>query len=159
MRTRRWAALAAGLWTGVILSSLAHGEEPSRVEGRWLVEKRDAIVLIEPKGNELVGRLVWVKDRDGVEGAERLDMKNPQPDLRSRHVLGLVILTGLPLAPDAGGTYRGGQIYNPKTGRTIPVRRMQLESSDLLKLRVGTALLGKTTRWTRVDSDAPPESK
>jgi uncharacterized protein (DUF2147 family) len=131
----------------------------SGVEGKWLVEKRDAIVLIEPKGDGLVGRLVWVKDRDGIEGTERLDMKNPQPDLRSQHVLGLVILTGLPLAPDESGAYRGGRIYNPKTGRTIPVRRMQLESSDLLKLRVGTAFIGKTTRWTRVDADSPPESR
>jgi uncharacterized protein (DUF2147 family) len=141
----------AGL--GSFLSGCGAEEHPAsaapEITGRWLVEKRDAIVLVEPRGHELVGRIVWVKDRDGIKGEERLDSKNPRPELRSRKVLGLEILTGLPLVPDKGGTHRGGRIYNPKTGKSYPVR-IRMESPGRLKLRVGSSLLGQTTRWTRV---------
>lgn len=122
----------------------------SQIAGRWLVEKRDAIVLIEPRGDELTGRIVWVEDKDGVKGEERLDSKNPRPDLRSKKVLGLEILSGLS-ASGQGGTYGGGRIYDPKTGKSYSVK-VRLESPDRLKLRVGGSLIGRTTRWTRADS-------
>lgn len=152
MRTFLAAALALSLCGASIGLAQDSGDEPS-LEGRWLVQKQDAVVLIEPSGSELVGKLVWVKDRDGIKGTERLDLKNPEPDLRSRHVLGMVILTGLPLEPDEGGVYRGGRIYNPKTGRHMPIR-VQLEAPGLLRVRVGNEFLHQTTHWTRVDADS-----
>ena len=132
---------------------LAGEADGSSIEGRWLTEKRDGVLQIERKGSELEGRLVWIKDRDGVKGTERLDFKNPDPELRNRHVLGLTILTGLPATPDASGYYRG-RVYNPKSGKMIPIR-MQLETPDRIKARVGTSFMHKTIRWTRVTSTEP----
>jgi uncharacterized protein (DUF2147 family) len=149
------AAFVCCLW----LASSAWFSAPqarsnSSIAGQWLTEKRDGILLIEPRRDELVGKLVWVKDRDGIKGTERLDAKNPNPDLRSRQVLGLVILTGVPLSPDENGQFRGGRIYNPKSGKMIPIR-LELESADVIKARVGTSVLHKTIRWTRVTGDSP----
>lgn len=120
----------------------------SGMAGRWLVEKKDAIVLVEAKGGQISGRVVWARDRDGIKGDERLDTKNPKPGLRARKVLGLEILSGLSLTPDGNGWYRGGRIYNPKTGKTYPVK-VKPESPDRLRLRVGGSILGQTTFWTR----------
>ena len=148
-RGRRLAiATLAVLLVGLAVAGGAWSSE-SEVTGRWLVEKKDAIVLVEGEGASLVGRVVWAKDRDGVKGDERLDTKNPRPGLRSRKVLGLEILTGLPTRHDEGGWYRGGRIYNPKTGKSYPVR-VRRESPDRLRLRVGSRVLGQTTYWTRV---------
>jgi len=152
MKLPRAALVSGGILLAVGLA-VAQGPEDATIEGRWLVQKQDGIVLIESSGSELVGKLVWVKDRDGIKGTERLDARNPQPELRSRHVLGMVILTGLPLEPDASGVYRGGRIYNPKTGRLMPIR-VQLEAPDRLRVRVGNRVLHQTTHWTRVDSDS-----
>ncbi len=117
--------------------------------GRWMVEKKDAIVEIEVRGDEYVGTIVWAKDRDGIRGDERLDVKNPEPELRDRKVLGSDILTGLPTTPADDGWYGKGRVYNPKTGKTYPVK-LRLESADVLRLRVGGKIVGQTTRWTRV---------
>jgi uncharacterized protein (DUF2147 family) len=124
--------------------------EGADISGRWMVEKKDAIIVIEPRGAGLAGRVDWAKDRDGIPGDERLDTKNPSPELRTRKVLGLDILTGLPAAPDDEGWYRRGRIYNPKTGKSYPVR-VRRESADRLRLRVGGSVVGQTTYWTRVD--------
>jgi uncharacterized protein (DUF2147 family) len=148
-RTRVGAILARitlGAWLGVAGgASAAPGAE---IEGRWLVEKRDAIILVEPRGGEIVGRVVWAKDRDGIRGEERLDFKNPRPELRSRKVLGLETLTGIPLTPGADGWHGRGRIYNPKTGKSYPVK-IRLDAPDRLRLRVGSGVLGQSTYWTR----------
>ena len=122
-------------------------QDSAGVLGRWLVEKKDAIIEIESRGDELVGRIVWAKDRDGIRGDERLDVKNPDLELRNRKVLGSDVLTGVPATPQ-DGWYGRGRIYNPKTGKSYPVK-LRLESPDVLRLRVGSKLLGQTTRWTR----------
>lgn len=124
-------------------------EEQTEILGRWMVEKKDAIVEIEDRGGKLAGKIVWAKDRDGIKGDERLDAKNPEPDLRSRKVLGSDILTGVPTTPKDGWFGRG-RIYNPKTGKSYDVK-LKLESPDRLRLRVGGKILGHTTRWTRVE--------
>jgi len=126
----------------------AQADPSTDLEGRWRVEKKDAIVLVEQRDGGIAGKVVWAKDRDGIKGDERLDTKNPRPELRSRKVLGLDILTGLPAAPDGEGWYRGGRIYNPKTGKSYPVR-VRRDSPDRLRLRVGGSVVGQTTYWTR----------
>ena len=134
---------------GLALAGMASPSPDADITGRWLVEKKDAIVLVEPRAASIVGRIVWAKDRDGIKGDERLDTRNPKPELRSRKVLGLDVLTGLSSTPGEGGWYRGGRIYNPKTGKSYPVR-VRRDSSDRLRLRVGSKVLGQTTYWTRV---------
>ena len=138
-------AALAGRSTG---TSGAH--DASAITGRWLVEKRDAIIHVEPQGAHFVGRVVWAKERDGIKAEDRLDTKNPDPDLRSRKVLGLDVLTGIPTTPDEEGWYGKGRIYNPKTGKSYPVK-LRLEAPDRLRLRVGGSVIGQTTRWTRAE--------
>jgi uncharacterized protein (DUF2147 family) len=139
----------------VVVGALLAGALPARAQehhdaivGRWMVEKKDAIIEIEERGNQLAGRIVWAKDRDGIRGEDRLDVKNPSPEMRERKVLGSEVLSGVPATPK-DGWYGKGRIYNPKTGKTYPVK-LRLESADLLRLRVGGKVIGQTTRWTRV---------
>ena len=148
-----WAVLVAVAFVPAAIAA----DEPaptagdaSAITGRWMVEKRDAIVEVERHGDRYVGTIVWAKDRDGIKGDERLDVKNPNPELRSRKVLGSPILTDLPATPH-DGWYGKGRIYNPKTGKTYPVK-LRLEAPDRLRLRVGGKIIGQTTRWTRSKS-------
>jgi uncharacterized protein (DUF2147 family) len=159
---KRWIEQVrlAGLGIALVLTlgtssgtRLALAQDADAIAGRWLVEKRDAVVLVEPQGDEFVGRIVWAKDRDGIPGDERLDTKNPSPDLRSRKVLGSTILSGVPTTPQ-DGWYGKGRIYNPKTGKSYPVK-IRPEGADRLKVRVGGGLLHQTTRWTRAPEDPP----
>jgi uncharacterized protein (DUF2147 family) len=145
------AARALGMGALLVMMLFASpSPAASDLAGRWRVEKRDAIIQVERIGDAFVGHVVWAKDRDGIRGEERLDTKNPRPELRSRKVLGLTMLTGVSTTPRADGWHTGGRIYNPKTGKSYPVK-VRLESPDRLRLRVGGSVVGQTTFWTRTD--------
>lgn len=126
------------------------------VVGDWLVESRDAVVHVERSGDEFVGRIAWLKDdryteADGPElaGQPLRDHKNPDPQLRSRPLLGLPMITGLRY--DGKGGWVDGQVYNLEDGHTYGCR-LSLEDADHLRVRgyIGIPLLGGTSVWTRV---------
>jgi uncharacterized protein (DUF2147 family) len=152
----------AALRTGFVLA-LAFGATSAvcstGVTGTWLVENEEARVEIAPCGEKLCGTIVWMRYPQTEDGVVKRDIHNPDRSLRERTVVGLRILTGLPGNPDDEGVYRGGSIYDPKTGRTYRCWMSQ-ESDDVLRIRgfFGISLLGRTTRWTRVAPNVVPKS-
>ncbi len=119
------------------------------VTGRWLVEKKDAVIEIyDAGGGVLEGKVV-----EGREPA-RLDTKNPDAALRSRRLVGSVIMAGM--KADGPGRWSGGTIYDPDTGNTYRCK-MTLDG-DVLDLRgyLGISLFGRTARWTRAEEKQPP---
>ena len=139
------------------LPALAWSGEPSPV-GFWLVQDGGAVIQIEDRGGRLAGRTVWMKDPtypsddpQGRAGKPRLDDANPDAAKRNRKRLGLEILSGF--RPDEEkGTYSGGQVYNPREGKTYSGTLTML-GNDKLALRgyVVVTLIGKTQTWTRAD--------
>ncbi|EGV33331.1 Protein of unknown function DUF2147 [Thiorhodococcus drewsii AZ1] len=135
----------------------AWSAEPSPV-GFWLVQDGGAVVRLQEFGGVLNGRTVWMKessypsdDPEGRAGKPLLDDFNPNPALREHKRLGLQILSGF-VPGDTPGVYSGGQVYNPRDGKTYS-GTITLAGKDRLELRgyVVISLLGKTQTWTRVD--------
>jgi uncharacterized protein (DUF2147 family) len=64
------------------------------------------------------------------------------------------MLWGLGLMSD--GTFDGGKIYDPKTGKTYSVA-LALTESDKLKVTgyLGVKMLGKSFLWTRAPAGLP----
>jgi uncharacterized protein (DUF2147 family) len=125
------------------------------ITGVWLTEEGEARIAIEPcETDELCGRLVWFRDPPVGEAA--LDVRNPDPALRDRRLLGLRLIEDLPARPDEHGVWRGGRIYDPESGRTYRCK-VTLGEDGRLELRgfLGVSLLGRTTRWTRVEHGGP----
>jgi uncharacterized protein (DUF2147 family) len=90
------------------------------------------------------------------------DIHNPNPKLRERSTLGIVLIWKL--AYD-DGEYTGGYIYNPRDGKTYRFQA-ELIDRDTLRIRgyLGIPLLGQTQVWKRARaqakqrSTAPPRS-
>ena len=82
-----------------------------------------------------------------MAGKQKVDRENPDPQLRSRSLNGLVILWGFKYAGD--GVWEDGRIYDPRDGKTYKCK-MTLEGSTL-KIRgfIGISLIGKTNVWTK----------
>ena len=99
----------------------------------------------------LCGKVVWLRSPLGENGCELRDDKNPDLTLRSRAIIGLVVLTGLKPLDDDQAAWSGGSIYDPASGHTYSCKA-RLEGNDRLFLRgyLGIQLLGRTTTWTRV---------
>lgn len=122
------------------------------VLGVWLNEDKDAHVKIYKEGDKFFGKIVWIKDPiDPETGEPKLDKHNPDPELKKRPSLGLILLTDFVWD---GDEWDDGDIYDPKNGKTYSCYMKFTDETDLdtLKIRgyVGISLLGRTTYWTRV---------
>ncbi|MEM7525967.1 MAG: DUF2147 domain-containing protein [Pseudomonadota bacterium] len=119
--------------------------------GLWLTQKKGVIVNLYECGDDgaLCGRTVWMKRMVNKDGSPRIDAKNPEPSLRSRHWCGIEVISDVKPAGD--GAWKGGEIYDPKTGDTFDFDIS--ERGDGLKVRgyLGLPLLGKSETWTRTD--------
>jgi uncharacterized protein (DUF2147 family) len=120
----------------------AQGATNDDIIGIWLNEENDARINIYQCGQEYCGRIVWTKD-----GPE-FDMNNPNPQLRARPIVGLIIMHGFHYTGHR--EWSGGELYDPKSGNTYRCK-MNLASLDTLKLRgyVFFSLFGRTTTWKR----------
>ncbi|MGC4020942.1 MAG: DUF2147 domain-containing protein [Cyclobacteriaceae bacterium] len=77
------------------------------------------------------------------------DEKNPDPALRTREVIGLVILKDFE-ADKEGKVWENGTIYDPREGKTYSCK-MTLKDANNLSIRgyVGVSLFGRTETYTR----------
>ena len=109
--------------------------------GEWIVADTTARIRIAPCGNALCGKISWTKTPSGS------DENNPDPEKRSRLILGLEILSGM--AP-AGPNRWKGRVYNAQNGKTYDAV-MSLESADVLRTDgcVLGGLLCGGENWTR----------
>jgi len=152
---RRTVILLVALATAA--PGFAGSPDADAIVGLWRTapDPKDgaAIVEIVRDGETFAGRIVWLEkplygpDEDRP-GQPKVDLRNPDPSLRERPVLGLELLSGFRFD---GRKWKGGTIYDPASGTTYRCV-MKLLGADRLKVRgyVGISLLGRTEVWTRV---------
>jgi uncharacterized protein (DUF2147 family) len=130
-----------------VTGSLFAQSAASQILGAWLNAEKDGKIEIYKTGDKYFGKLIWgqhIYEADGK--TSRTDNKNPDPALRSRKLLDLVILTNFTYD---GNEWKGGKIYDPKSGKTYSCI-MRLKGATLeIKGYIGISLLGRTTVWTR----------
>jgi uncharacterized protein (DUF2147 family) len=110
------------------------------IEGLWLTDDGKGVVRIGPCGRQLCGWIARVLDR-GPNVPTR-DLRNPDPRLRGRPLVGLPILTGF----DASGA--GGHAYDPKSGRSYRTT-LSLNRDGSLSVTGCVIFICETKRWTR----------
>ena len=141
--TRRWI-VPVGL---ALAACLAGGARADSAQGVWMTEGGKSHVRIQRCGDELCGKIAWLKEPHD-DGSEKRDTHNKDESLRDRPILGLPLLTGF--SDQGGGEWTGGEIYNPEDGKTY---RSRLKLVDPATLKVSGCVLFfcKTQTWTRVE--------
>ena len=166
-RVLPFAGAAARLLPALAVSlfALVSEAQAARPElGTWLNDSGEGAIevyICADNANRLCGRIVWLKEPLNAEGQPKHDRYNPAPDMQARPICGLPVLWGLGLMQD--GTFDGGKIYDPKTGKTYS-SAIQLTAPDTLTVTgyVGVKMLGKSFVWTRAPGNlqrcagAPP---
>lgn len=130
---------------GVVLAQQEGGADA--ILGEWVTAEGKAKVLITKTDSTYQGKIVWLKEPVKNE-KEVVDDKNPDPNLRSRGVLGMDILWGFEF--DGEDQWAGGKIYDPESGSTYSAK-ITLKDPTTLKLRgyVLVPLFGRSELWTR----------
>jgi|SRR5271170_369024 uncharacterized protein (DUF2147 family) len=133
----------------LLLLTVTHGRPAlSAVPGgTWLFANRVALQIFDC-GGLLCGRIVWLLRPVTPAGQPDLDLLNPDPALRQRHLCGLTIIWGM--QPEGPGRWSNGWLYDPKDGATYDVAA-ELIAPNTLSARVyhGVSFLGRTEILTR----------
>jgi len=132
---------------GLIAGSVYAQSDDEAILGVWFNEEKDGKVKIYKEDGKFFGKIVW---REDVPGTSPLDVNNPDPELRKRKKVGLVILKDFEYDD---GKWEDGTIYDPKNGKTYSCV-IKLEDDGRLYVRgyVGISWIGRTTYWTRADN-------
>jgi uncharacterized protein (DUF2147 family) len=135
----------------IIANMVAAQVKPDDICGIWLTEDSRGKMEIfkNTKSNTYEIKVVWQKNSKEADGTEKLDKKNPKPELRKRTLQGMVFATGLKWDADDQEWY-GGDVYNPEDGKMYSCKA-RLDGNRILRFRgyLWVSLLGKTTTWYR----------
>lgn len=113
------------------------------IQGQWYTKDRRAIVTIAPCGQQLCGKLT--KFLKPTPGGNTKDVKNPEPAMRSRPLLGINILSGF----TRDGQKWKGKIYDPESGKTY--RSIVAKGSGgVLNVEGCVAMFCQSQTWTEV---------
>lgn len=133
-----------------LATALRAQSNPNAIAGAWESDEKDVRMEFFQDGDHYSARLLWgnkIVEADNV--TSKKDAKNPDPNLRSRNILGMVSLTGLKWN---GKEYVDGKIYDPPSGKTYSCKAWM--EVDKLQLRgfLGFSMMGKTVSWHRYSS-------
>lgn len=130
--------------------------EADSILGKWVTgsDYGKAHIEIYKDAGKYSGKLVWLEkpvfpEKDPLAGKPKVDRKNPDPALRTRPVLGLVIVQGLEYA--GNGNWKNGTLYAPDNGKTYRFQG-KLGEDGVLHVRgfVGFSLFGRSMDWPPV---------
>ncbi len=137
----------------ICMSIICFSQEKNDIKGIWLEEegqsKIEIFSLETEEGTMFGGRIIWLEEPLTEDGERKLDKENPDPELRNKPILGLLIMKQLKYKKY--GYWSGGSIYDARSGKTYSLE-LNMDKKDILELRgyFGISLIGRTTTWTRV---------
>ena len=135
------ARLAAATALAAAIASPALADDP--VEGLWLVQAGTAKVKVAPCASDktkMCGQVAWLK----TTGAK--DANNPDASLRSRPILGMLMIRDFKSA--GPGKWTGGKIYDPNSGKTYG-SKMSANPDGTLKVEGCIAVVCQAQTWKR----------
>ncbi|TDQ75957.1 uncharacterized protein DUF2147 [Sphingobacterium yanglingense] len=128
-------------FVALVFTMTCYAQSKDPIVGTWLNPSGEGKVEIYESNGKFFGKLYLVKDKS------KKDAQNPDEKLRSRALNGVVILNNF---TKKGTSYEGGEIYDPKSGKTYSCK-MKLKGNDALDIRgfIGISMFGRSETWTR----------
>jgi uncharacterized protein (DUF2147 family) len=114
------------------------------IEGHWLTDDGKAEIAIVRCARDICGSISKILDKGPDVPAA--DIRNPNPRLRTRPLIGLPILMGF---SPSGGTWKGGHAYDPKTGTNYR-STLAMQGADRLKVTGCVLFFCESKYWTRL---------
>lgn len=130
--------------------------EADDIVATWLNADKDAhIRIFKAVNGKYAGKIEWMKEPlDPKTGKPKTDNLNPDPKLRNRERMGLVIMMNFEYIKSKN-KWEGGTIYDPKSGKTYDSYiYFDGNNKKTLFLRgyvMGMTWIGRTSEWTKVE--------
>ncbi len=156
MRHHAFAA-ALGLATAALLAPCSQSQAATAdPTGYWYKPdaERESKIQVFKCGagkSQLCAKIIWLKDPNDSRGRALHDIRNEDPSMRDRPIVGLTIFAGL--VPSAPATWTG-KIYNPEDGHTYAATLTMVSRSQITLRGCKAWLLCGEKQWLR--TSAPP---
>ncbi|QHS56165.1 DUF2147 domain-containing protein [Mucilaginibacter sp. 14171R-50] len=128
------------------------GPQANRICGKWQASEKNLTVEVYPYKNTFKAKIIWFSG--GVSKAKPMetitDIKNPDPALRNRKVLGLDVVQDLKYNARTN-SWESGKIYEVQSGKYWNAAAY-IDKSGLLKVKGywKVKFLGKTMTFKRL---------
>tara|TARA_B100001115_G_C15561649_1_gene267662 strand:+ start:62 stop:499 length:438 start_codon:yes stop_codon:yes gene_type:complete len=131
------------------LSFLAFSQSNNKILGEWYTADKKAVVTIFAEGKTISGKTTWMKEPLDSKGIPKLDIENPDENLRSRKRLGLKIMQGFVYKGD--NVWEDGRIYKPTNGKTYGGTATLVDANtlELEGYLISLPFIGKKSTWKR----------
>lgn len=141
MKTGFLATVAAG----VLIASPAVAQEDDLL-GRWRTSSENGVVEFFRCGSAICARLIDAAPLRADPNQQ--DVRNRNPDLRSRPLRHLRVMSGFTGGPSV---WRGGSLYDPESGRQVERGTLTLIDRNTLEVQGCVArVLCRTQTWQRI---------
>lgn len=140
---------AAMLIAGASMTAFADQMSPV---GSWTTiddetNKPKSVVRISEKDGVISGTVE--KIFDPAKQDSKCDECAADDPRKGKSVIGMTILTGL--KKDGDNVYNGGQILDPKNGKTYNAKVTVIDGGKKLEMRGSILFFGRTQTWIRVN--------
>jgi len=134
----------------VMYAVTSYAQNADEIVGVWWNAEKTSKIQVEKKDGKYIGTVVYIIPEKYENGQPPKDDKNPNPALRNRSKIGILILEGFVYNTNEKN-WENGRIYDPNNGKTYDCYAW-LEGKDLLKLKgfiLGMRWLGRSSEWYR----------
>jgi uncharacterized protein (DUF2147 family) len=129
--------------------SLHAQSDADRIEGVWLNNTQNAKIEIYESDAKYFGKIVWLAKPYKEDGTPHTDIKNPDPELRGREIMGMEVISDLEYDD---GEWVDGTIYSAKKGQVVDCTAEVSEDNTELHVTVSKGLFfSRTVVWTKAD--------
>ena len=112
--------------------------------GYWLTS--GSIVKIETCNNSICGEIATVFTEEGLDPESILDENNKDRSKRERSIVGINILSDFSIAKSDQRIFKGGKIYDPRSGNTYK-SNLYLNEDGTLKVEGCLAFICDGEEW------------
>jgi len=112
--------------------------------GYWLTS--GSIVKIETCNNSICGEIATVFAEEGVDPESILDENNKDKSKRERPIVGINILSDFSIEKSDQKIFKGGKIYDPRSGNTYK-SNLYLNEDGTLKVEGCLAFICDGEEW------------
>jgi uncharacterized protein (DUF2147 family) len=133
----------------MIMVASAAKANPDAILGVWQNGTGKGHIQIYKENGKYFGKIIWLKNPLNEFGKPRLDKKNQHEQLRTKPLIGSIMLRDFVF--DENDEWTGGKIYNPEDGKEYKAY-MKLKDPKTLSVRgyIGFSWIGKTDVWIKV---------
>ena len=116
----------------------------NNIFGYWLTS--GSVVKIENCNNQVCGKIITIFVDDQVDPESILDDNNKNKSLRDRMLIGIDLLSEFEINDEDQKTFKGGKIYDPRSGNTYK-SNLYLDQSGILKVEGCLAFICDGEEW------------